>query len=159
MGWMFSFPCYNHLKGWFMENEKQMVERFKVAKGIGYECSTKGDKRFSALCAKLSDGRTIEEHYQCDIKGYDPGGTDWKRGKGKPPLSSRVHLDLWEEYLNLWRQWAHLNPSLMEELREKVSKHGDALSDAFAAGPIHQARALASLLNEGFGRPKNKFKA
>ena len=42
----------------------------------GYECSSKGDKRFSAFTARLPDGRTIEEHYQCDIKSYEPGGTN-----------------------------------------------------------------------------------
>ena len=49
----------------------------------GYEVSSKGDKRFSALYARMLDGRTIEEHYQCDVKGYDVGGTNWKLGKGK----------------------------------------------------------------------------
>jgi alkylated DNA repair dioxygenase AlkB len=35
-----------------------------------YEVSTAGDTRFSALHAVLKDGRTIEEAYQLDIKGY-----------------------------------------------------------------------------------------
>ena len=39
----------------------------------GYEVSTKGDDRFSALRAKLNDGRTIEEAYQLDVKGYRKG--------------------------------------------------------------------------------------
>lgn len=51
----------------------------------GYEVSTKGDPRFSALIAKLPDGRTIEEAYQLDIKGYRSLGSDWRLGKGKPP--------------------------------------------------------------------------
>lgn len=42
---------------------------FKSNKNYGYEVSSSGDKRFSALFAKMADGRTIEEHYQCDIKG------------------------------------------------------------------------------------------
>lgn len=33
----------------------------------GYEVSSKGDKRFSALFAKMPDGRSIEMHYQCDV--------------------------------------------------------------------------------------------
>ena len=52
----------------------------------GYECSSKGDSRFSAFNAIMPDGRTIEQHYQCGVKGYQPGGTNWKLGKGKPPL-------------------------------------------------------------------------
>lgn len=42
----------------------------------GYEVSSKGDKRFSAFNAILSDGRSIEQHYQCDVKGYNIGGTN-----------------------------------------------------------------------------------
>lgn len=30
----------------------------------GYEVSTHGDKRFSAFCALMPDGRSIEMHYQ-----------------------------------------------------------------------------------------------
>lgn len=51
-----------------------------------YEVSSAGDKRFSALYAKLKDGRTIEEAYQLDIKGYRSQGNDWRLGKGKPPI-------------------------------------------------------------------------
>lgn len=35
-----------------------------------YEVSTLGDKRFSALNAILSDGRSLEEAYQLDLKGF-----------------------------------------------------------------------------------------
>ena len=40
----------------------------------GYEVSSIGDKRFSAMYAVMPDGRTIEQWYQCDLKGYDIGG-------------------------------------------------------------------------------------
>jgi hypothetical protein len=109
----------------------------------GYEVSSAGDRRFSALNAEMEDGRTIEEHYQCDVKGYDPGGTQWRLGKGKPPLRKR---DTWPEYLDLWRRWAALNPKLIAELRLKA--HGRTLTDRFANGPVSQARALAQILNE-----------
>lgn len=36
----------------------------------GYEVSSQGDKRFSALYARLKDGRTIEEAYQLDVKNF-----------------------------------------------------------------------------------------
>ncbi len=110
----------------------------------GYECSTAGDRRFSALCARLSDGRTIEEAYQLDVKGYRALGNDWHLGKGEPPLH-RVN-NLWESYLSLWRQWAEENPALMADLIARA--HGGVLTDRFAATPISQARALAHLLNE-----------
>ena len=45
---------------------KQMrpSQTIKWSRKGGYECSSKGDKRFSALFAVMPDGRTIEQHYQ-----------------------------------------------------------------------------------------------
>jgi len=117
-------------------------------RGPGHEVSSVGDKRFSAMFAKLEDGRTIEMHYQCDIKGYDPGGKEWRLGKGKPPL--RKDVDLWKEYLDLWRQWAERNPNLIEELKVLAGLKNCTLTDCFAKTPINQARALAVILNERY---------
>jgi hypothetical protein len=113
----------------------------------GYECSSKGDRRFSAFNARLPDGRTIEQHYQCDVKGYDPGGTDWRLGKGKPPLKDMTADQLWHAYLDLWIQWAENNGELIDELRRLASKHGGILSDMFAKTGINQAAALAVVCN------------
>lgn len=110
----------------------------------GYECSSAGDQRFSALKARLADGRTIEEAYQLDVKGYREYGNDWRLGKGKPPLRHRIKL--WESYLSLWRQWARENPALMVDLAARA--HCGILTDRFATRQISQARALAHLLNE-----------
>ncbi len=112
------------------------------SRDCGYEVSTAGDRRFSALVAQMPDGRTIEMHYQCDVKGYDPGGRNWRRGKGKPPIRRR---DLWPEYLSLWCTWAHHNPGLMDDL-QRVS--GLVLRDRFARTEVNQAHALAVLLTE-----------
>lgn len=112
----------------------------------GYEVSSKGDKRFSALNAVLPDGLSIEIHYQCRIKGYDPNGTNWRLGKNKPPLNPNT--DLWAEYLKLWRVWASINLSLMEELRNAAKRYHGILSDCFASTPVNQAHALATILNE-----------
>lgn len=111
----------------------------------GYECSSKGDKRFSALFAVMPDGRTIEQHYQCDVKGYQPGGTNWHMGKGKPPLDKTK--DMWKEYLNLWEIWAAHNPQLIQQLAVKAKEFGYVLTDMFATTPVNQARALAEILN------------
>lgn len=111
----------------------------------GYECSSKGDKRFSAFYAVLPDGRTIEEHYQCDVKGYDPSGRNWRLGKGKPPINRQ--RDMWSAYLLLWAVWASHNPELISELKELADKHNRILSDRFATTDINQARALAEILN------------
>lgn len=119
-------------------------------KGYGYEVSSLGDKRFSAFNTYLPDGRSIEMHYQCDVKGIDPGGTNWRLGKGKPPIIQNV--DLWGEYLKLWRTWSDNHPDLIKDLLEKVSYFGDVLKDTFAATPINQARALSVILNESLNK-------
>ena len=116
--------------------------------GKGYEVSTKGDMRFSAFFAKLEDGRSIEQHFQGDIKGYDPGGTNWRLGKGKPPKDKSI--DLWGEYLKLWRRWADLNPHLLEELYHITKLTNNLLTDRFANSDCNQARALAFLINEKY---------
>lgn len=122
--------------------------KMKWSRFGGYECSSRGDKRFSAFVAKLPDGRTIEQHYQCDVKGYDVGGVNWKLGKGKPPLSRMTKDELYSCYLDLWRLWAKDNISLLRELY-KLSKSFDyTLSDRFATGDVNQARALADVINE-----------
>lgn len=111
----------------------------------GYEISSRGDKRFSAMFAVMPDGRTLEMHYQCDVKGYQPGGTNWRLGKGKPPFDRTK--DLWPEYVALWRTWAERHPHDMEMLRW-AAEPKNVLSDMFATTPINQAHALATLLNE-----------
>lgn len=111
---------------------------------LGYECSTRGDHRFSALHAQLADGRTIEEAYQLDVKGYRIRGSDWRLGKGRRALSPGVNL--WQSYLDLWGQWARENPALMLDLAQRA-RYG-ILTDHFAKTGISQARALAHWLNE-----------
>lgn len=112
----------------------------------GYEVSTQGDRRFSALVATLEDGRSIEQHYQCDCKQYSPGGTDWRLGKGRPGLDPSI--DLWEAYLELWRMWACNHVPLLQELLIALVPCKGCLSDSFARTPINQARALAIILND-----------
>jgi hypothetical protein len=116
--------------------------------GYGYEVSTAGDSRFSALNATLKNGRTIEQHYQCDVKGYEPGGTNWKLGKGKPPLNDISRDRLWESYLALWQMWCRENPQLFQGLRRCAMRKGHTLTDRFATSEVNQARALAKILND-----------
>lgn len=100
------------------------------------------------MYARMPDGRTVEAHYQCDVKGYAPGSDHWKLGKGKPPLDRSK--DMWYEYKELWRVWAINNPDLMRVLAEESKWFECTLSDKFANSNISQARALAELLNEGY---------
>ena len=127
--------------------------KYQQGKGKGYEVSSKGDSRFSALFAIMPDGRTIECHYQLDNehKGYDHLGLNWRMGKGKPPVDrSKTPEDLYNGYLNLWRTWANHNPELIEELKVAADLHEGYLSDCFGHGPVNQARALAQILTEKY---------
>ena len=109
----------------------------------GYECSSRGDERFSAFFATLEDGNSIEWHYQVKVKGY----SSIRDGKGNPPKDTTK--DLAYEYKCLWERWASMNIDLMEELREEASKHNGVLSDRFANTDVNQAWALSEILNEG----------
>ena len=130
-----------------------MEREFKWARHGGYEVSTKGDARFSAFNALMPDKRSIEQWYQCDVKGYDIGGTNWRLGKGKPPLLNMSSEMQWDMYLNLWRIWTLHHGPLMVELYSLGLQHGYLLSDRFASSRINQARALAQILNEWFINP------
>ncbi len=52
------------------------------------ECSSRGDKRFSAFYAKVN-GRTIEEQYQ-EVKIFEDGSTglNWKYAKGRRAINA-----------------------------------------------------------------------
>lgn len=109
----------------------------------GYEVSSQGDTRFSPLYARLHDGRTIEEAYQLDVKGYRDQTDNWLTVKGKPPRDKSK--DLYAEFRALWWQWCKENPELLEDLRRRSA--GKVLTDRFAKTPVNQARALADILD------------
>jgi hypothetical protein len=96
------------------------------------ECSSKGDKRFSAFYAKLGD-KTIEELYQ-SFKILEDGrtGLSIKEAKGKKAVNqkeaSRYYLDLWISYM-----MGH--PELHSVLIEATG-----LSDIFGQ-PKHECQA------------------
>ena len=126
------------------QGRESEVKTWARAAENGYEVSTAGDKRFSALNARLKDGRTIEEAYQLDVKGFRKYSNDWRIGKGKKPLDRSI--DRYAEYKKLWQQWAAENPGYISELRKR--SEGKVLTDKFASTDVSQARALAEILNE-----------
>ena len=70
-------------------------KRFPEDNEEGLEVTTKGDKRFTPFFMKLK-GRTIENLYQLDLKGYRLlGCTNWKECKGKEPLKFIPQTDPW----------------------------------------------------------------
>jgi len=126
--------------------------KFKWARKakVSYEVSSKGDKRFSAFYAIMPDGRNIEFHYQCLVKGYP----SISEGKGRPPLNPNI--DTWQAYLNLWRTWSRVNVPAMRELYRHARANDSTLSDTFASTSINQAHALSHILNEMCGYIKEE---
>lgn len=90
------------------------------------ECSSKGDKRFSALHAKVSvfnQEDTIENHYQLVKRFGDKAPKTWKEAKGKPFTHVEINnkkLDkqfITQWYKLLWTKYLDENPGLAEYAR------------------------------------------
>ncbi len=81
------------------------------------ECSTKGDKRFSAFCARIDShgGKSIEEIYQA-AKVFEDGSTGltWRQAKGRKAINQDEILVL---YSQLWDEYINENPHLVELLK------------------------------------------
>ncbi len=107
---------------------------------VGYspyrECSTKGDRRFSAFCARIKsrNNRSVEEIYQAS-KIFDDGSTglSWREAKGRKSVNikevSKLYSELWDEYIEE-------NPELLD-----VLKNSSGLSDIFGQ-PGRQCQAI-----------------
>lgn len=102
------------------------------------ECSTKGDKRFSAFCAHVDkrDGNSIEVIYQA-AKVFEDGSTGlvWQEAKGRRAVNTNELAIL---YLTLWDEYIEENPHLL-----KVLKMVSGVSDKFGQrGHVCQATEL-----------------
>lgn len=81
------------------------------------ECSSKGDKRFSAFSARINSlGKTIEELYQAkkvfkNKDGSFNSGFDWREVKGKKALNQQ---DCAVYYSYLWDLYFQENPDLLD---------------------------------------------
>jgi len=99
------------------------------------ECSSKGDKRFSAFYA-IVDGRSIEEQYQA-YKVFIDGSTglSWRQAKGRRAVNQREAAEL---YSTLWDRYIKEHPELLA-----VLKQASGLSDIFGqVGHCCQATEL-----------------
>lgn len=87
------------------------------------ECSTKGDKRFSAFGARVTvwgKEDTIENHYQLAKRFGSYAPTNWKDAKGKQVTHMELrgktydvrYLSQW--YKLLWMRYLDLNPDLVQ---------------------------------------------
>lgn len=100
------------------------------------ECSSKGDKRFSAFYARLRcyGGRSIEEIYQA-AKVFEDGSTGltWKEAKGRKAVNQEECAAL---YSRLWDLYIDENPELLN-----VLKASSGVSDIFGQ-PGHCCQAV-----------------
>ena len=118
------------------------------------ECSSKGDKRFSAFYARVlvfGKENSIENHYQLSKRIGDFTPTHWKEVKGKQPthiVVNGVHLDLsylssWYKYL--WAVYLDNNPTLVD-----YAKQFDDFSDMFRGKSINcQADVIRQYVKKG----------
>ena len=110
------------------------------------ECSSKGDKRFSAFYATVN-GKSIERLYQA-AKVFPDGSTGltWQEAKkrqkaGEIPINMDALSGL---YKALWREYLKNNPSYV-----RILKRASGLSDIFGQeGHNCQAITLWELREE-----------
>lgn len=104
----------------------------KHGKAPFLECSSRGDKRFSAFYARVN-GKSIEQQYQA-AKVFADGrtGLSWREAKGMKAVNAAECAEL---YRTLWDQYIAENPHLLTVLR-----NASGLSDMFGQ-PGHCCQA------------------
>ncbi len=104
------------------------------------ECSSRGDKRFSAFYAKVN-GKSIESQYQA-FKIFKNGKTNlsWKEAKGQKAINQKEANTF---YSQLWDLYITNNPELLI-----VLKNANGVSDVFGQdGHCCQATELWRIRN------------
>lgn len=159
-------PLGSELNAFIQEIRKTVPFKWARTAENGYEVSTRGDKRFSALVSTFKKdtvidgvnvgGRTIEDVYQSVIKksrkGQAPAKDSRLYNEALKTKEEREDFSYTEGYLPLWQEWARQYPELIDELRIKAK--GKTLTDQFANTRVSQARALAEILNSQSGGVK-----
>lgn len=114
------------------------------------ECSSHGDRRFSALYARIRGrgNKSIEELYQAakvfEVNGKMVSDLPWREAKGRRAVNASTCALL---YRRLWREYIAENPHLLEVLRT-----ASGLSDKFGqAGHCCQATELWLIRNNDEG--------
>jgi hypothetical protein len=108
------------------------------------ECSSRGEKRFSAFYARIQrrGGDTIEAIYQAN-KVFEDGSTGlhWKAAKGRQAVNQDECQALYDL---LWREYLEEKPELWDMLLQ-----ANGLQDCFGQeGHACQADTLWNLRNE-----------
>lgn len=117
------------------------------------ECSSKGDKRYSAFYARVEvfgKEDSIENHYQL-AKRFPEAPATWRDAKGKQPTHIEVKgmklpprfLSQW--YTALWAKYLDSNPELVE-----YASQFDEFNDIFKGKAINcQADVVRKYIKEG----------
>ncbi|WP_440446624.1 DarT1-associated NADAR antitoxin family protein [Paenibacillus elgii] len=118
------------------------------------ECSSKGDKRFSAFYAKVVAWNkldSIENHYQLCKRFGEFKPSSWKGAKGKQPTHIELngkqydlmYLSQW--YKMLWVKYLDDNPELVE-----YAKGFDDFNDIFKGKSLNcQADVIRQYIKQG----------
>ncbi|KAF6620517.1 hypothetical protein HFE03_07650 [Paenibacillus sp. EKM102P] len=118
------------------------------------ECSSKGDKRFSAFYAKVRAwGRfnSIENHYQMCKRFGDYKPSNWKDAKGKQPTHIELngkqydlnYLSQW--YKMLWVNYLDNHPDLV-----RYAEEFDDFNDIFKGKSLNcQADVIRQYIKQG----------
>lgn len=144
--------CHGHVLADLADNGFKKSSRPNPPKIL--ECSTKGDSRYSALCAKVTAfGKTdtIENFYQLSKRFGDYVPKNFKDAKGKNPSHIHINgLDLETKYLSqwyklLWVKYLDKNPYLVEH-----AKTFDEYNDIFKGRSINcQADVIRQYVRQG----------
>lgn len=130
-----------------------MIKKGEVSIKI-LECSSKGDKRFSAFYAKVKAwGKvdSIENHYQMCKRFGDYKPSNWKDAKGKQPTHIELngkeydlkYLSHW--YKMLWVNYLDNQPELVE-----YAKGFDEYNDIFKGKSLNcQADVIRQYIKQG----------
>ena len=104
------------------------------------ECSSKGDKRFSAFYARPQSlrGKSIEEAYQSmKVFADDSTGLNWREAKGKKAVNANECAMAYKKW---WEEWVE------EQNLINILVEAQGLSDMFGQkGHICQAEVLWNL--------------
>lgn len=128
------------------------------------ECSSKGDRRFSAFYAMIPLAGTydsIENHYQLSKRNGDVKPNNWKELKGKPITHFEIDgisipLKYEEALYNLmWLIYLDMCPTLV-----KFASKFDDYTDMFRRnnGVVCQADAIREYVKKGRNYMLDKYK-
>lgn len=121
---------------------------------MNLECSSRGDKRFSAFYARITVGGkndSIENHYQLSKRFGEMAPQTWRDAKGKKPTHFVVngkrfemtHFSCW--YKLLWVKYLDQHPELVE-----YAKQFDTFTDMFRGKALNcQADVIRDYIKKG----------